>query len=71
MLGDHQPATTVSGSGANHEVPISIIARDPSVFGRIASWSWQDGLLPSRSAPLWSMDAFHGKFLAAFSTPRG
>ena len=71
MLGDHQPATTVSGSGANHEVPISIIARDPSVFDRIASWSWQDGLLPSRSAPLWSMDAFHGKFLAAFSTPRG
>ena len=35
VLGDHQPATEVSGDGANHEVPISIIARDPSVFAKI------------------------------------
>ena len=69
MLGDHQPATTVSGVGANHEVPISIIARDPSVFSQIASWKWQDGLMPSPSAPLWPMDAFRNKFLTAYSTP--
>ena len=30
----------------------SIVARDPSVFRQIASWRWQDGLLPSPSAPL-------------------
>ncbi|HEV7168536.1 MAG TPA: CDP-alcohol phosphatidyltransferase family protein [Micrococcaceae bacterium] len=71
MLGDHQPATTVSGAGANHEVPISIIARDPSVFAKISPWSWGNGLLPSPSAPVWSMDAFRDKFLTAFSTPRG
>ncbi len=46
MLGDHQPHTVVSGPGASHEVPISIIARDPSVFRQIAPWHWQDGLLP-------------------------
>jgi phosphatidylglycerophosphate synthase len=69
MLGDHQPATIVSGAEANHVVPISIVARDPSVFGRISSWHWQDGLLPSPSAPLEPMDAFRNQFLDAFNTP--
>ena len=68
LLGDHQPSSTVSGDGANHEVPISIVARDPSVFRQIASWRWQDGLLPGPSAPLESMDAFRNQFLGAFST---
>ena len=68
MLGDHQPATTVSGAGANHEVPISIVARDPAVVARIASWRWQDGLLPGPSAPLEPMSAFRDQFLGAFST---
>jgi hypothetical protein len=66
MLGDHQPATVVSGSDASHNVPISIIAHDPSVMDRIASWGWQDGLLPSPQAPLWRMDTFRDRFLTAF-----
>jgi phosphatidylglycerophosphate synthase len=68
MLGDHQPHTTVSGDDANHEVPISIIAHDPSVFRQISAWRWQDGLLPNESAPLEPMDAFRNQFLNAFST---
>jgi len=67
MLGDHQPATVVSGNTPTHSVPISIVARDPSVFSHIASWHWQDGLLPSRSAPLEQMDAFRDQFLNAFN----
>ena len=46
LLGDHQPATIVSGSGASHDVPITIIAHDPKVLDRISSWGWQDGMLP-------------------------
>jgi phosphatidylglycerophosphate synthase len=67
VLGDHQPATTVSGPDANHQVPISVIASDPGVVSRIASWDWQAGLLPSRTAPVWRMDAFRDRFLGAFS----
>ena len=67
LLGDHQPHTTVSGAGANHEVPISIVARDPSVFRQIASWHWQNGLLPGPKAPLKPMDAFRNQFLGTFS----
>ena len=68
LYGDHQPHTVVSGPGANHQVPISIVARDPSVFRHIASWHWQDGLLPGPGAPDEPMDAFRNKFLDAFST---
>ena len=66
MLGDHQPATTVSGSGADHQVPISVVAADPAVLDRISSWHWQDGLQPSPTAPSWRMDAFRNRFFDAF-----
>ena len=68
LLGDEQPGAPITSPGASHEVPISIVARDPSVFKQIASWHWQDGLLPSPFAPLEPMDAFRNQFLDAFST---
>jgi hypothetical protein len=68
LLGDHQPHTTVSGVGANHDVPIAIVARDPSVTKQVASWHWQDGLMPGPGAPLEPMDAFRNQFLGTFST---
>jgi hypothetical protein len=68
LLGDHQPATTVSGQGATHDVPISVIAHDPKVTDQIAGWRWQDGLLPSPEAPVWPMAAFRDRFLTAFGS---
>jgi phosphatidylglycerophosphate synthase len=68
LLGDEQPASPITRPGASHEVPISIVAHDPSVFRQIASWHWQDGLLPGPSAPHELMDAFRNQFLGAFST---
>jgi phosphatidylglycerophosphate synthase len=68
LLGDEQPSGPISRPGASHNVPISIVSRDPSVFRQIASWRWQDGLLPGPSAPLEPMDAFRNQFLGAFST---
>jgi len=70
VLGDHQPATLVTGQGATHDVPISVIAHDPKVMDQISGWGWQDGMLPSPNAPVWPMDAFRDRFLTAFgSTP--
>jgi len=68
LLGDEQPATPISSAGASHKVPISIVARDLSVFRQIASWHWQAGLLPGHFAPLEPMGAFRNQFLGAFST---
>ena len=67
VLGDHQPATLVTGhDDPSHDVPISVIAHDPKVMHRIAGWSWQDGVLPSPRAPVWPMAAFRDRFLTAF-----
>jgi hypothetical protein len=66
VLGDHQPLPIVSGQGANHDVPISIISHDPSVLKRIGSWGFNPGLQPQHSAPVWPMSAFRDRFLEAF-----
>jgi CDP-alcohol phosphatidyltransferase len=68
VLGDHQPWTVVSGAEPSHEVPISIIARDPAVLKRISGWGWTDGLKPSPQAPVWPMSAFRNRFLSAFGS---
>jgi phosphatidylglycerophosphate synthase len=66
VLGDHQPAAVVTGNGASRDVPITIIANDPSVIDRISGWGWQAGLRPDSRAPVWPMDAFRDRFLAAY-----
>jgi phosphatidylglycerophosphate synthase len=70
IVGDEQPLPIVSGQGASHDVPISIIAHDPSVLKRISGWRWQPGLLPSPQAPVWRMSAFRDRFLTAYGPAR-
>ena len=70
MLGDHQPATIVSGRDPGHDVPVTIIAGDAAVTDRVAGWGWDEGLRPSDDAPVWRMDAFRDRFLAAFDDER-
>ncbi|GAA5202473.1 CDP-alcohol phosphatidyltransferase [Microbacterium jejuense] len=70
VLGDHQPAPIVSGPDASHDVPVTLIARDPAVLAAIGEWRWQGGLRPGEAAPVWRMDAFRDRFLEAFDMPR-
>ncbi|UUV34913.1 sulfatase-like hydrolase/transferase [Amycolatopsis roodepoortensis] len=67
FLGDHQPNPIVAGAGADHDVPITVVTRDPAVLDKIAGWNWQDGLNPDRNAPVWRMDAFRDRFLTTFA----
>ncbi len=66
FLGDHQPMARVSGDGAGHDVPVSIVAHDPEVLDRIGDWGWADGLKPRKDTPVWRMDAFRDRFLTAY-----
>jgi hypothetical protein len=66
VLGDHQPATIISGPQASHDVPITIIARDPAVMDRISGWSWAQGMRPGPNAPVWPMNTFRDRFLTAY-----
>ncbi len=68
MLGDHQPATIVSGQDAGHDVPVAIVARDQDVLDRVSSWGWDDGLRPRGDSPVWRMDEFRDRFLAAYGS---
>ncbi|MET9679471.1 sulfatase-like hydrolase/transferase [Streptomyces coeruleorubidus] len=70
FLGDHQPMARVSGNRASRDVPVSIVAKDPKVLGKVADWNWTEGLEPDRDAPVWKMSAFRDRFLKAYgSTP--
>jgi hypothetical protein len=70
MLGDHQPSAIITGPAPSHDVPVSIIAKDPKVVDQIAGWHWQDGVYPDADAPVAPMNQFRDRFLTAFgSTP--
>ncbi|MFJ1971218.1 CDP-alcohol phosphatidyltransferase [Streptomyces sp. NPDC087903] len=70
FLGDHQPIARVSGNHASRDVPVSIVAKDPKVLDKVASWNWSDGLMPAHNAPVWKMSSFRDRFLTAYgSTP--
>ncbi|MEU4562656.1 sulfatase [Actinoplanes sp. NPDC023936] len=66
FLGDHQPSKVVSGENASHDVPITVVAKDPAVLKRIDSWGWTTGLKPATDAPVWPMNAFRDRFLTAY-----
>ncbi len=68
FLGDHQPSTVVTGTGASRDVPITIVARDPAVLAKVSGWGWSEGLKPGPQAPVWRMDAFRDRFLTAFGS---
>jgi phosphatidylglycerophosphate synthase len=69
VLGDHQPHSYVTGPSPGHDVPASVIAGDPAVLAPLDDWRWQDGLRPAPDAPVWRMDTFRDRFLAAYSDP--
>jgi hypothetical protein len=70
FLGDHQPSPVLTGAHAGRDVPITILAKDPSVLDKISSWNWTNGLRPDPKAPEWRMDTFRNRFMTAFgSTP--
>ena len=66
LVGDHQPASIITGPDASHDVPVTVLARDPAVLDQVEGWRWDAGLLPSPDAPVWRMDAFRDRFLDAF-----
>ena len=72
VLGDHQPHSVISGNGASHDVPISLVAHDPAVLHQISGWGWTPGLQPATATPVVPMNEFRDRFLSAFgSRPTG
>jgi phosphatidylglycerophosphate synthase len=54
MLGDHQPAASVTGEGARWDVPAHVITSDPAIAAALVERGFTTGLTPAR-APLGPM----------------
>ncbi|MFN9030165.1 MAG: sulfatase-like hydrolase/transferase [Betaproteobacteria bacterium] len=48
LVGDHQPAASVSGAGSNWDVPVHIVTRDPALIERFVALGFTPGLEPRR-----------------------
>ena len=68
LVGDHQPAATVSGEGASWEVPVHVVTRDPELLARFVALGFEPGLEPRRPA-LGGMHDLTALLLQALAEP--
>jgi hypothetical protein len=50
LVGDHQPASSISGEGATWEVPVHVISTNPHLMRRFVEQGFRPGLEPQRPA---------------------
>ncbi|MEZ5741720.1 MAG: sulfatase-like hydrolase/transferase [Burkholderiaceae bacterium] len=68
VIGDHQPASSVSGPGASWDVPVHIVTDNPRVLERLLAQGFTEGVDPVRHA-LGTMDRLTHLLLQAFDEP--
>ncbi|MCQ1855321.1 sulfatase-like hydrolase/transferase [Neorhizobium galegae] len=66
LLGDHQPASIVTGEGASRDAPMHIVTGNPDLLKRLDGWNWQKGMIPLPSTPVYRMDEFRRKLVESF-----
>ena len=66
LIGDHQPATAVSGPDATYEVPVHVVTSRPEVVQALLARGFVRGVTPTRPA-LGPMHGLVPTFFAAFS----
>ncbi|MGQ0563508.1 MAG: sulfatase-like hydrolase/transferase [Gemmobacter sp.] len=64
VLGDHPPAAFVNQTGSR-DVPIHLIG-PREVLAAVQGWGLTPGLIPTADGPVWPMESFRDRFLAAF-----
>jgi len=66
LVGDHQPASIITGDGASRDVPMHIVTGNPDLLKRLDGWHWQEGMIPASDTPAYRMDEFRRKFVESF-----
>ena len=69
LVGDHQPAASVTGEGASWDVPVHVVSDDEQVLQRFEALGFVRGVAPPRQ-PLGAMHELTGKLLQALSPPQ-
>ncbi|WP_456268412.1 hypothetical protein M1D97_14475 [Kushneria sp. AK178] len=65
-MGDHQPASIITGEGASLDVPVHVMSRDTSVLQQFGEWGWRSGMLPDQDSARWGMDALRQRLIEGF-----
>ena len=68
VIGDHQPASVVTGPDASREVPLHIISNDDEILQSFRQQGFQAGLVPGKNPSL-RMSDLRNLLVEAFSTP--
>jgi hypothetical protein len=68
LIGDHQPAATVSGENASWDVPVHVITTSPAIIASLKSRGFVDGATPA-ARPISRMNELSQTLLDAFSKP--
>jgi hypothetical protein len=72
LVGDHQPAASVTGVGARWDVPVHVITSRPRIADKLVSNGFVDGVaLEAMAAPLTDMPGLTRILLRAFDSSAG
>lgn len=68
LIGDHQPAASITGEGASWDVPVHIVSRDSKLLERFIEQGFRPGMEPPRQA-IGALHALTGMMLESFAAP--
>lgn len=69
VLGDHQPASIITGRAAPAEVPVHVISQDPALLVNFRQRAFADGLLPDDDGQAADMARLRDWLRADYSAP--
>ena len=69
ILGDHQPASIITGPDASRAVPLHIISRDKKLIAKFTHDGFSPGMTPAADLPEQPMDKMRDLLVKNFSDP--
>ncbi len=70
ILGDHQPASIITGPDASRAVPVHVVTDDESLVSRFREHGFDDGLIPAPSGKEFPMSDLRKILIDSFSLQR-
>ncbi|MDQ1195973.1 hypothetical protein QE435_001663 [Rhizobium sp. SORGH_AS 787] len=67
ILGDHQPASIITGQGASRAVPVHIVSDDADLVGHFEAKGFVGGMMPANTTPEQPMSDLRQTLIDAFS----
>jgi hypothetical protein len=69
LVGDHEPASRISGTSDERAVPVHVISGDRALLEPFREWGFTPGMTPTEASAEYPMTAFRAFLVEAFSGP--